>query len=152
MDNKAYVEKNILNFEKYKEYNKKRSDYIMQIDDTISMLVAIKLRENGDIITSERKQKQIYDTPHIIELERKCECMERKLNKAVPFYSIIYMCVNSGIFSAALVLLILRFGFNIYIIDPYYLICAIIISLGLFATAVATLVDWKEYLKNNGKE
>ena len=46
-------------------------------------------------------------------------------------------------------LLYLRFVSKIYTIDPYYLIGATIISLGLILTALVSLKDWKEFLKDN---
>ena len=142
----------VIDYNYFQDLQRKRIKLKSGSDDQLYDDIASKIKDLINNVIEEQISTQNHGAPHIIELERKCEYMERKLNKAVPYYSIIYMCVNSGIFSVALTLLILRFGFNIYVIDPYYLICAVIISLGLFATAVATLVDWKEYLKKNGKE
>lgn len=45
------------------------------------------------------------------------------------------------------ILLIIRFIFKIYIIDPYYLICALIILLGLLSMSI---VSYKELSKYGG--
>ena len=35
---------------------------------------------------------------------------------------------------------------GVYIIDPYYLICGLLISLTLFLTAIVAIKDWKDFL------
>lgn len=82
-------------------------------------------------------------------LERELEVMNKKLNYAIPIHAIFYMCVNMFILGISSMLLYLRFVSKIYTIDPYYLIGATIISLGLFLTALVSLKDWKEFLKDN---
>ena len=75
--------------------------------------------------------------------------MNKKLDYAIPIHAIFYMCVNMFILGISSMLLYLRFVSKIYTIDPYYLIGATIISLGLFLTALVSLKDWKEFLKDN---
>lgn len=74
--------------------------------------------------------------------------MRNRLKNSLPVHTIIYLLANSVIATFSLTLLFVRFVLNIYIIDPYYLICMLIISVGLFSTACVSLKDWKDNLLN----
>lgn len=69
--------------------------------------------------------------------------MKNRLNNSLPIHTLAYLVINSIVGAIAATLLFVRFILNIYIIDPYYLICAFIISVGLFLTALTSLRDWK---------
>lgn len=74
--------------------------------------------------------------------------LRNRLKNSLPVHTIIYLLANSVIATFSLTLLFVRFVLNIYIIDPYYLICMLIISVGLFSTACVSLKDWKDNLLN----
>ena len=74
--------------------------------------------------------------------------LKNRLINSIPMHAIIYMVVNGGFCAISLTLLFIRFVLNIYIVDPYYLICVLIISIGLFFTALVSLKDWKDNLLN----
>lgn len=112
--------------------NEKISNLEEYVDELTNKLVYYKIKEDYTSI-----------------LERELEVMNKKLNYAIPIHAIIYMCVNMFILGISSMLLYLRFVSKIYTIDPYYLIGATIISLGLFLTALVSLKDWKEFLKDN---
>ncbi len=112
--------------------NEKISNLEEYVDELTNKLVYYKIKEDYTSI-----------------LERELEVMNKKLNYAIPIHAIFYMCVNMFILGISSMLLYLRFVSKIYTIDPYYLIGATIISLGLFLTALVSLKDWKEFLKDN---
>ncbi len=112
--------------------NEKISNLEEYVDELTNKLVYYKIKEDYTSI-----------------LERELEVMNKKLNYAIPIHAIFYMCVNMFILGISSMLLYLRFVSKIYTIDPYYLIGSTIISLGLFLTALVSLKDWKEFLKDN---
>lgn len=72
--------------------------------------------------------------------------MIKKLKK-LDTYVKAYLLGSSIVFMICFLLLIVRFILNLYIIDPYYLICGLIISLGLFLTVVVSLREEKKINK-----
>lgn len=72
--------------------------------------------------------------------------MIKKLKK-LDTYVKAYLLGSSVVFMICFLLLIVRFVLNLYIIDPYYLICGLIISLGLFLTVVVSLREEKRINK-----
>lgn len=87
-----------------------------------------------------------------MEKERELISMKKTLGNSIPKYASIYLVVNAIIATLCLTILGYRFLFGIYTIDPYYAICGLIISLGLFFTAIATVKDWKDYINGTKKE
>lgn len=79
----------------------------------------------------------------ISDLRKENAMLKNRLKHSLPVHAIFYMVLNSIIFAIVGTLLVMRFLLNVYTIDPYYLICALIISCGLFFTALASLKDWK---------
>ena len=69
--------------------------------------------------------------------------MKNRLRNSLLVHTLTYMIGSSMVGAVAMTLLLIRFMLNVYIIDPYYLICAVIISVGLFFTAFISLKDWK---------
>lgn len=81
---------------------------------------------------------------HVIsDLRRENAMLKNRLKNSLPVHAIFYMVLNSIIFTIVGTLLVMRFLLNVYTVDPYYLICAMIISCGLFFTALVSLKDWK---------
>ena len=80
------------------------------------------------------------------DLRKENAVLRNRLNNSLPIHTLVYMIVSSISGSVATTLLFIRFILNVYIIDPYYLICTLIISLGLFFTAFTSLKDWKDNL------
>ena len=74
--------------------------------------------------------------------------LKNRLKNSLPVHTIVYLLANCVIATSSLTLLFIRFVLNIYIVDPYYLICMLIISVGLFSTACVSLKDWKDNLLN----
>ncbi len=100
---------------------------------------------NSDIKknTAEIRFQQIVDN-----LREENAVLRNRLKNSLPVHTLTYMVINSIVATFSLTLLIIRFLLNIYIIDPYYLVCALIISVGLFSTACVSLKDWKDNLLN----
>lgn len=65
--------------------------------------------------------------------------------KRLDTYIKLYLIGSSLGFIVSLSLLIVRFVFNLYTIDPYYLICGLIISLTLFLTVIVSLKEKRCY-------
>ncbi len=82
------------------------------------------------------------------DLREENAVLKNRLKNSLPVHTIVYLLANSVIATFSLTLLFIRFVLNIYIIDPYYLICMLIISVGLFSTAFVSLKDWKDNLLN----
>ena len=82
----------------------------------------------------------------INDLKEENAMLKNRLKNSLPVHAICYMVLNGIVFAVAVTLLAIRFLLNVYIIDPYYLICAMIISSGLFFTAFVSLKDWKDNL------
>lgn len=72
--------------------------------------------------------------------------LKRRLEKSLPVHAISYIALNSVLLTLSVTLLILRFAYGVYTVDPYYLICMLIISITLLDTAVVSLKDWKKFL------
>lgn len=66
--------------------------------------------------------------------------MYKKFSNLDTFVKAYLACSSIGIL-LSIVLLVLRFVYNIYIVDPYYLICCLIISTTLFLTVIVSLRD-----------
>ena len=61
--------------------------------------------------------------------------LKRKCSNHIKIYYYGGGCINT----ACMLLLILRFRFKLYTIDPYYLICGLIIGLTMFGMAYITI-------------
>lgn len=85
-------------------------------------------------------------------LKKKCDRMRSVLKQSVPMHTILYLVANMGIIAVAMVLLVLCYTMHIYVFDPYYLICALLISITLFSTALKSLFDWRTMLSECTKE
>ena len=79
----------------------------------------------------------------IIELEKENKIMANKLKKSFPSHIITYLIICSFVIGINITLLVLTYMFDFCVINPYYIICALLISLTLFFTAVAAIKDWK---------
>ena len=77
------------------------------------------------------------------DLRKENAVLRRRLEKSLPTHTIVYMVGSSVLGAIAATLLTLRVCFNVYTLDPYYLICALITAVGLFLTAFTSLKDWK---------
>lgn len=85
----------------------------------------------------------------IMELEKEKVIMANKLRKSFPTHIIFYLSICSFVIGISITLLFITYVCDVYLIDPYYIICMFLISLTLFCTTVASIKDWKEYI--NGK-
>jgi hypothetical protein len=80
------------------------------------------------------------------DLRKENAVLKNRLRNSLPIHTLTYM-VGSGIVTGIVsTLLLMRVALNVYTIDPYYLICTLIITLGLFLTAFVSLKDWKDNL------
>ena len=73
---------------------------------------------------------------HIIELEKENEMLKKKIKKSFPVHIMFYSIISSIFMTMNATLLVLRFALGVYIIDPYYLICGLLISLTLFCNSL----------------
>ncbi len=80
------------------------------------------------------------------DLRKENAVLKNRLRNSLPIHTLIYMIGSSIVATIASTLLLMRVALNIYTIDPYYLICTLIITLGLFLTAFVSLKDWKDNL------
>lgn len=113
-----------------------------------------KMREHILISNTNPSNSQLQS--RIIELEKELEelkgeniMMKKRLDKSIPIHIIAYTIISAVVCAISIFLLVFRFGFDIYVMDPYYIISALLISLTLFFTALFAIKDWKEFL--NGK-
>ena len=116
-------------------------DYLIKIYQRLE-----KVANFNDKISQEEK-----DNEHIMELEEENARMKNKLRNSFPVHIISYSIICSAIMAVSILLLVLRFVFGVYILDPYYIICALLISTTLFFTAIAAIKDWKGYLNEEGE-
>lgn len=65
--------------------------------------------------------------------------------KRLDTYIKLYLIGSSLGFIVSLSLLVACFVLNLYTIDPYYLICGLIISLTLFLTVIVSLKEKRGY-------
>lgn len=80
------------------------------------------------------------------DLRKENAVLKNRLRNSLPIHTLTYM-VGSGIVTGIVsTLLLMRVALNVYTMDPYYLICTLIITLGLFLTAFVSLKDWKDNL------
>lgn len=108
-----------------------------------------KLQEIANFTDTNTQNKK--NSRYIMELERENEKMKNRLEKSFPIHIIVYLTLCSFGIGISLTLLVLRFVFHIYTIDPYYLICILLGALTLFATAATASRDWKDYIRNGEK-
>lgn len=96
-------------------------------------------------------QEERRDNERILELEEENARMKNKLKNSFPVHIICYSVICSAVMAVSGMLLILRFVFGVYTIDPYYIICALLISTTLFFTVIAAIKDWRDYLNEEGE-
>lgn len=77
----------------------------------------------------------------------------KKINKnkesritLIPIHTFIYSIISSFFLGISLILLVLRFKYLIYAINPYYLIGITIICIGLLCVSIVSLFDWNKEL------
>ena len=120
--------------------NGKVTNSILTLDENrIPIQISSDIKEN----MAEVKFQQVVD-----DLREENAVLRNRLKNSLPVHTLTYMVINSIVATFSLTLLLIRFLLNIYIIDPYYLVCALIISVGLFSTACVSLKDWKDNLLN----
>lgn len=91
--------------------------------------------------------KKVKDKNEI--LIKEVDIMKHKLRHALPVHSIVYMIGTSVTFAIFFTLLCLQVFKGIYIIHPYFVFTGMIGSIGLWATSLLTIKDWKEWLNTN---
>lgn len=80
------------------------------------------------------------------DLRRENTMLRNRISHSFPTHTVIYMIGSSCIGIMSAMLICLRFIYDVYTIDPYYLICTLIICLTLFFTALVSIKDWKDFL------
>lgn len=136
-------QKKVVNFDELRAYkkigNEFFSDELAYFDETCR-----KMREF--FFETPQETMDLRVKRRIIELEKENKSMAYKLRKSFPAHIIIYLTICSFVLGVSITLLILTYTCDMHLINPYYIICALLISLTLFCTAVAATKDWKEYL------
>lgn len=132
---KCYVN----NLEDREEDIKDLYDLQIATNEKLDLLLAEMQKDNTERINQQR----------IMELEDENEKMKKKIKNSFPIHIITYLVICSLAMGASITLLVLRFVFKVYIVDPYYIICTLLIASTLFFTAVIAIKDWKGYM--NGK-
>lgn len=140
-------QKKVVNFDELRAYKQLENDIInnelYNFDEAYR-----KMREF--YTTSPQEKMDLCMKKRIIELEKENKKMATKLKKSFPAHIIIYLTVCSFMIGISMTLLTLTYAFDVCLINPYYIICTLLISLTLFCTAAVAAKDWKEYL--NGKQ
>ncbi len=122
----------------YPIMNLKYEDGIIRETDS-----ALKSRFHNQEVMDEEASVDITFQQIIGDLRKENAVLRRRLEKSLPTHTIVYMVGSSVVGAIASTLLTLRVYFNVYTLDPYYLICALITAVGLFLTAFTSLKDWK---------
>lgn len=140
-------EKKVVNFgeiQRYRQFDDEIVESDLEKFDEISRKMREYIVSNGkDSINSEMKKR-------IIQLEEENKNMKERLKNSFPTHIVLYSIVCSLLVGICIILLVLRYAIKVYTIDPYYIICTLLISLTLFFTAISAIKDWKEYI--NGTE
>ena len=139
----------IIDFEEVRRYkniekvsgNNIELQYLVEIYKTLQ-----EIANSNDKVMSEKNYQK-----RIIDLERENEKMRKKLKNSFPVHIMTYLMICSLVIGISATVLVLRFCFGIYIIDPYYIICALLISITLLMTAIIAIKDWKDYITDGKK-
>lgn len=141
------AEKKIVKFQEKKAYKKFGDDIssneLERFDETYR-----KLRDF--FVNPPQEMLDLHAKKRIIELERENKNMAKRLNNSFPTHIVTYLIICSFAMGISITLLFLTYVCGIHLINPYYIICALLISLTLFCTAAVAIKDWKEYIKNGG--
>lgn len=136
-------QKKVVNFDELRAYKKLENeivgDELENFDEAYRKMRDFFLTTPQELVDSHIKRR-------IIELEKENKSMANKLNKSFPAHIIIYLTVCSFVIGVSVTLLVLTYVCDMHLINPYYIICAFLISLTLFCTAAVAAKDWKEYL------
>lgn len=146
---------NIINYKEYiKDTVVAKKDYI---DDShqVELLLEImatasesfnvaKDKYNSDVHEQSRINAMLKSENEAIRKEN--NHMKRLLTDCIPMHTIVFLIINAVIIAVSVTLLVLCYGMKLYIIKPYYLICALIICFTLFGTAIRSLYDWRKML------
>ena len=136
-------QKKVVNFDELRAYkrieNEIFSDELANFDETCRKMRDFFFATPQETIDLRVKRR-------IIELEKENKSMANKLSKSFPAHIITYLTICSFVLGASITLLILTYVCDMNLINPYYIICALLISLTLFFTAAVATKDWKEYL------
>lgn len=103
--------------------------------------IPIQISHEISFNMSENENKQIID-----ELRKENVVLKNKLKNSFPTHIVTYISICGLILGVCITLMILMFGYGVFLIDPFYVICAILIALTLLCTAVAATHDWKDFL------
>jgi len=80
--------------------------------------------------------------------ERELKRMKIKVGISIPKITIIYIVLSSMSSSFFAFSLILAISKNIVIIHPFHSLVSLVGSIGLLITSIASIKDWREFLKN----
>ena len=137
------AKKKVVNYEELRAYKNFANEIIPNeielFDEAYRKMRELFLSNPQDMIDLRLKRR-------IIELEKENKIMANKLKKSFPSHIITYLIICSFVIGINITLLVLTYMFDFCVINPYYIICALLISLTLFFTAVAAIKDWKEYI------
>lgn len=97
-------------------------------------------------------QESIGNPSNIRVLERQVADMKNQLSNCVPICLVIYLVTCFTIMIISLSLFVLKYASGVYITKDFYLISAFLISLTLFLTALAAVVDWRKTNKDDAKK
>ncbi len=138
--------KKVVNFDELRAYkkleNEMTGDELSNLDEAYRKMREFLSSNPQEIMDLRLKRR-------IIELEKENKVVVNKLRKSFPTHIVTYLVICSFVIGINITLLILTYMFNFDAINPYYIICALLISLTLFFTAVAAIKDWKEYISEN---
>lgn len=135
------------------EYKSNRSDAVYP-SYKVPPKKSIKAETVQNISIEEKNYTLSIYAPDVVsqkiinDLGKEISMLKNRLDNSLPVHTLVYMVCSSSVGAIAATLLFVRFILNVYIIDPYYLICTLIICFGLFFTAFASLKDWKDNLLN----
>ncbi|GLG06369.1 hypothetical protein ACI3DN_12585 [Sellimonas catena] len=103
--------------------------------------IPIQISNEISFNMSENENKQIID-----ELRKENVVLKNKLKNSFPTHIVTYISICGLILGVCITLMILMFGCGVFLIDPFYVFCAVLIALTLLCTAIAATYDWKDFL------
>ena len=153
------------NIRDYKEYITKGNNAVKvthaeEVDQQVSMLIdmnhsmaeAFELaKEKLEFEVQEQINNNIRSKRVIKELMVESKYIKSILKKSIPMHTIIFLIINTVVITWSCVLLFVSYSGSFNTIDVYWLWCALITGITLFATAFRALYDWRKMIYEKGE-
>jgi hypothetical protein len=148
---------NVVSIDVYKERKQQNKERCNEANaDIIWEIMRIfieKVRDNENNLynSADNNIHKVMGKQHIYSNQKLTRLLELKLRNSIPTHIIIYMIGTSFVFGMNLSAIIYQLKYGVKLVDYYILAILGLISIGLFCTSLKLLVEWKEFLENNGE-